>query len=310
MRLLLTGASGFLGRNFLLRAPAEWELTAVYRNDTTFPPFASRAPARVETVRCDLSDPSDVSRLVEQHGREWDCCLHLAAKVDIAWSVREPREDLLANTGALLNLLRQIRADRFVFMSSGAVYDGLEGEVHPGLAVSPTLPYAISKLASEQYVQYQQRRGGTIERYLVLRFFGAYGPYEAPHKIFTRLVRALLLEKRDTYTIYGDGSNLIDAMYVDDAVEGLQKLLLGDRWNSVLDLAAGNPLTVESLVRRVAQALGRGSFRLEKEGVSHEAIHFWASVSRMREAYGFQPRVSLEQGIQRLADFLVERGAP
>jgi len=308
MRFLLTGASGFIGRNLLIRAPADWEIAAVYCGDQSFPAFASTATrATVKAIRCDLTDASDVVRLLDQHGRHWDCCLYLAGKVDIPWSVRQPKEDFLANTGALLNLLRELRADRFVFMSSGAVYDGLEGEVHPGLRVSPTLPYAISKLASEQYLQYQHGRGRTIERFLVLRFFGAYGPYEASHKIFTRLVRALVIEGRDSYTIYGDGTNLIDAMYVDDAVETLQKLIAGDRWNRILDFAAGRPLTVETLVREVAKVLRGESFRLEKEGVAHEAIRFWASAAGMRDAYGFQPKVSLEQGIRRLADFLVER---
>ena len=55
----------------------------------------------------------------------------------------------------------------------------------------------------------------------MVRFFGAYGPYEASHKIYTRLVRAFALESRNTYTIYGDGANLIDAMYVDDAIDAV-----------------------------------------------------------------------------------------
>ena len=71
-------------------------------------------------------------------------------------------------------------------MSSGAVYDGLRGAVSPATPVSPRLPYAISKLASEQYLRFFAEHRGTVDSYVNVRFFGAYGPYEAARKITTQ----------------------------------------------------------------------------------------------------------------------------
>jgi len=312
MDFLLTGASGFLGKNLLLHAPVEWRIVALYNNDVGFPEFVSGlGKANITPVRCDLADPRQVEGLKANHGGNWHSCLYLAAKVDIPWSVREPKQDLLCNTGALLNVLESFSVGRFIYFSSGAVYDGSVGEAHPHQAVSPTLPYAISKLTSEQYVQFYRSRRKSIENYLIVRFFGAYGPHEAAHKIYTRLVRALAIERNTSYSIYGDGKNLIDAMYVPDAVEAIRRMLSGDHWNDIVNLAAGRPLTIEDLVTKVGDALGVGLVKLEKLGVAHERNEFWGSTREMREFFGFEPRVSLREGIVRFKDFLCssQRGA-
>lgn len=304
MDLLLTGASGFLGKNLLVRSPADWNILAVYRNAVDFPAFvAGLQKPNITAVSCDLANPEQVAHLFESHGRNWDSCLHLAAKVDIPWSTREPRQDLLVNVCPVINLLDGLRARRFVYFSSGAVYDGLQGEVHPDAALMPTLPYAISKLASEHYVRFYAQRRKSIEEYLIIRFFGAYGPYEAPHKIYTRLIRTFALEGKDSYTIYGQGDNLIDAMYIDDAVDAVRRILEGRHWNDVVNLAGGHPVTIETLVRGVGDALGINSMRITKQGMANESNRFWGSTREMREFYGFEAQTPLVEGVRRFRSF-------
>lgn len=306
MDLLITGASGFLGRNLILHAPNDWRILALYCQDTTFPEFVSRAKrTNVTPVRCDLMDPERVAALFLKHGRDWECCLYLAGKVDIPWSVREPKEELLLNVCPLLNLLEHIHAARFVYFSSGAVYDGLRGEVHPYAQLTPTLPYAISKLTCERYVHFFKQRRRSIENYLIVRFFGAYGPFEAPHKIYTRLIRAFAMEGKDCYTIYGNGQNLIDAMCVEDAVEAILRILAGNHWNDTINLAGGHPLTIEALVREVSEALGLCSLKIEKQGVAHEDNCFWGSVGEMQALFGFEPKISIAEGVPRFKEFLI-----
>jgi nucleoside-diphosphate-sugar epimerase len=310
MDILLTGASGFLGRNFILHCPGTWNVLALYSNDGTFPEFVAAAnKPNVTAASCDLQQPEQVRALFDTHGCDWDCCLYLAAKVDIPWSVREPREDLLWNTGSLLNVLAGLRARKFVYFSSGAVYDGLHGEVHPDACIDPTLPYAISKLACERYVSFYNQRQRSIENALIVRFFGAYGPYEAPHKIYTRLIRAFAVERTETYSMYGDGRNLIDAMYIDDAVEAVHHMITGDHWNDTINLAAGDRRTIEELVRESAAALGVSSVNIQKHGIAHESNDFWGSTREMETIYGFRPRTTLADGIVRFRDFLLSHDA-
>jgi nucleoside-diphosphate-sugar epimerase len=298
MNLLVTGASGFLGRNLLLRAPADWRIVALYNRDDRFPRFlAGLNRPNIVAAQYDLASPGDVARFTREHGGKWEACLYLAGKVDIPWSVREPKNDLLANTLPVLNLLGLIRVEKIVYFSSGAVYDGNIGEVGPDAPVAPTLPYAISKLAIEHYIRFFHDRRRSVGKYLIVRFFGAYGPYEAEHKIYTQLIRTLGIEKRDHYTIYGDGTNLIDAMHVDDAVEAVRRMLTGDRWNLTVNLAAGHPRRIDELVQAVGAALGVPAVKIQKGSVR-------GSVREMRELFGFQPTIELADGVCRFRDFL------
>ena len=108
MNLLLTGASGFIGKNVLMRGPADWRIGALFSGDERFPAFVAGLPrSNITAVRCDLRDEAQIAALATEHGVDWDCCLYLAARVDIPWSVREPKADLLANTVPLIDLLDQ-----------------------------------------------------------------------------------------------------------------------------------------------------------------------------------------------------------
>src|SRR5262249_36140900 len=149
MRVVVTGASGFIGHNVLLRAPRDWEIVAVAHRTRGLDAFAAEhALSNVRVVACDLTDAGAVARLAAEVGRA-DAALYLAANGDPAASAERPRWDLESNTLALVTFLEHAAVDHLVYFSSGAVYDGLTGPVSPATPVAPRLPYAISKLAPE-----------------------------------------------------------------------------------------------------------------------------------------------------------------
>lgn len=303
MVLVLTGASGFIGHNVLLRAPRDWTIYAVYHSTPGLEQFVQQhGLTNVRPVRCNLLNESDVQSLARTIGPTPDAMLYLAANGDPAASATRPRWDLESNTVAFVTCLEHCPANHVVYVSSGAVYDGLTGAVTPLTAVSPRLPYAISKLASEQYLRFFAEHGSTVRSYVNVRFFGAYGPYEAARKITTRWLQALANGQRE-FVIRGDGKNLIDFMYVDDAVDGFLALVKAQGVRLTVDFASGSPVTVNDIVKTMGTALGV-DVSVRHEGVVPEYIQFHSADTTMRERFGFAPAVSFADGLKRLSNFL------
>jgi UDP-glucose 4-epimerase len=305
VNVLLTGASGFIGHNVLLRVPRDWRVTALYHSTPGLDRFAERhGLVHVRAVRCDLTDAAAVEDFAGAH-RAFDACLYLAANGDPAQSADRPAWDLTLNTLALVTLLERVRVGHFVYVSSGAVYDGLSGPVSPATPVAPLLPYAIAKLASEHYVRAFSRRARSVGSYVNVRFFGAYGPYEPPRKITTKWMRAVMAGQRE-FTIRGDGENLIDFMYVDDAVDGFLALTAAAGFTGTVDFASGAPVSVNTVVATLARVLG-ADVTVRHEGHTEEYIRFRSSDQTMRERFGVQASISFEDGVRRLHRFLEQQ---
>jgi UDP-glucose 4-epimerase len=308
VKLILTGASGFIGRNVLLRAPREWDILALYHHTADLEAFVTRHRlAHVRPIKCDLLDEADVRAVAAAAGGRAEAALYLAANGDPTGSADRPRWDLESNTVALVNFLQHCPAGHVVYTSSGAVYDGLVGDVSPSTPVDPRLPYAISKLASEQYVRFFAERRHAIASFVNVRFFGAYGPYEPQRKITTRWMRAVMAGQRE-FTLRGNGENLIDFMYVDDAVDGFLRLTAEAGFCGTVDFASGTPVSVNDVVRTMARVLG-ADVTVAHQGHTEEFIQFRSVDRTLRERFGFVPRTSFEDGVRRLHAHLVKEGS-
>jgi nucleoside-diphosphate-sugar epimerase len=305
LRVILPGASGFIGRNLILAIPTDWEVIALYHASCDFPMWVEQKNlSHVIAVGCDLTDDAAVRELACRVGTRFDACVFLAANGDPAYSVAHPFLDLQTTVFTLLHFLNHFEIDRLVYFSSGAVYDGLQGPVSPASSVvSPRLPYAITNLACEHYVR-AFTHWGRVGQYVNLRFFGAYGPYEPPRKLYTRVVRRFAFERVPKFTVRGDGRNYIDAMYVEDAIRGVLTVLQSSQGNLTVDFCSGAPLTINKVVEIAARTFGLADLEIGHTGQVPEYINFSASNEAMSQSFHFRPQISLEEGLQRFAEFL------
>lgn len=305
MKILIMGASGFVGKNLLLKAPKQWKITAVYHNNPEFPRFLSENKLdSVAPIKCDITDEKSVARLFKEVN-DFDVCVYLAANSDPTLSVDNPRLDLKINILGLANFLEYFKGQKMIYFSSGAVYEGLKGKVSPKSRLDPKLPYAISKLAAEQYVKSYHKIRCNFSNYMILRFFGAYGPYEPKRKIYTNLINEIEHQGKKEFTIRGEGSNLIDAMYIDDTTEALIKIIKDKKVSDkVLDFCVGNPLSIKELVKETASALGSKEIKIISKGKTAEPIGFIGSNKELEELFYFTPKIGLKEGIKRFAGFL------
>ncbi|MFH1317231.1 MAG: NAD(P)-dependent oxidoreductase [Candidatus Woesearchaeota archaeon] len=303
MKVLITGASGFIGKNFLLKAPKDWKIFAFYNSSSDFPDFIKEnSLSNTTPVKCDLLEKEQIKTFFSSNN-DFDVCLYLAANANPTISVQDPKLDFDLNVTALINFLTYFKGKKLIFFSSGAVYDGIKGPAK-GKPLDPKLPYAISKLAAEQYINFFHKERHDFSNYVILRFFGAYGPHEPERKIYSQLVRSFGIEKNHEFTIRGDGTNLIDAMFIDDAIEGILKIIESERTsNKVIDFCIGNPLTIKELILEAAKTFGINNPDIITQGTTAEPISFIGSSKEMKEICNFTPKTSLSDGLKILKDF-------
>jgi nucleoside-diphosphate-sugar epimerase len=140
-----------------------------------------------------------------------------------------------------------------------------------------------------------------------VRFFGAYGPYEPARKITTRWLQGLAEGQRE-FVVRGDGKNLIDFMYVDDAVDGFLALVKAAGTRATVDFASGTPISVDDVIREMASAIGV-DVHVRHEGHVPEYIEFRSVDETLRTRFGVIPRVSFADGLGRLHAFLTQSGS-
>lgn len=299
MNVLIVGASGFIGKNLLLSLPKNWNIFGTYNTSKTFNNFLKENNlSNTIPIKCDLTNINETEKSIKRL-KNIDVCIYLAANTNVGSMVENPIVDIKTNISSLLNFLQFFKGKKLIYFSSGAVYMGLNGEVSPKMGLEPTIPYSISKYTCEQYIKFYKNIKKTFDDYTILRFFGAYGPYEPNRKISTKLLELIKDEKKE-FIVYGDGKNYIDFMYIDDTVEGIKSVIGSDKTNLTLDFCSGNPLTINELVKRVGDIFGR-EIIIKHEGKSPEYITFYASPLQMRRIFGFKPKIELNEGFKKFA---------
>lgn len=285
MKILVIGGSSFVGKNFLLRSPSDWNVFATYHGDKSFPGFVKKLK-HVTPLYVDLTDPKSISALASRVS-EADCVLYLAANSNPKRSVTEPVFDLQINTLAVIYVLEKIKCKKFIYISSGAVY------------IDDLLPYKFSKFATENYVKFFAKRDGFD--YVNVRFFETFGPYSSKRKIFRKLVEQFDAGNLNV-TLYGDGKGFIDRMYIDDTVLALQKIVTSRRANVTLDLCTGHPLTILGLVYAIAKVFNIAP-RISFKGEAAEHVYIAGDPKPMKKIFGFAPTISIEGGVRRWMKF-------
>ena len=296
MRFLITGGAGFIGTalaNYLVQ-----QGHTVRVLDDLSAGDRSRLDPAVHFTRGDVEDKPKVWRLLNKI----DCVYHLAARVSVPESVLYPREYNRTNvsgTVAIMEAMRDAGIKRVVLASSGAIYgDQPVPKVHEKLLPNPTSPYAVSKLAAEGYVQ---TIGGVWNIETVsLRIFNAYGPGQAippTHPpVIPQFVRQIL--GGGSVVIHGDGRQVRDYVYVDDVVKALAAAATAqDIDRQIINIGTGIGTSLNDLVRLIEKVTGLQARVIVNPAVAGGVSSLVANTTRAKALLGYEPEVSLEQGM-------------
>ena len=326
MNVLVTGGAGFMGSNLVMHLLGEGHRCTVFDNlsrpgvRANLEWVRAAAAGRIEFAEGDIRDPEAVAAAA----RDAEAIYHLAGQTAVTTSVVEPRADFEINALGTLNVLEAARLSRrqplVIFASTNKVYGGLGdlevveqeqryalahgagvSEAHP---IEFHTPYGCSKGAADQYVQDYGRMYGL--RTAVLRLSCVYGPRQfgtedqgwvAHFAIAAVLGRPL--------TIYGNGKQIRDILFIDDLVRlyaGFLRAPSPDVWGYVYNVGGGTAgtLSLLELLDLLAQETGR------RPSVGFEAWRpadqraYVSDITRVRKAFGWQPEVSPRDGVHRL----------
>ncbi len=286
-RVLVTGGSGFIGRNLVAALTADGcEVRVVDLNP--------HPDAEVDTVVGDICD-HDV--LVEALSPGVDAVVHLAAVTSVLRSVDHPQLTYRTNVAAtadLLELARRQGLSPVVFASSSAVVGPLpSGAISEDSSLRPLSPYGATKAAAEMLMSAYDASYGV--RGAVLRLTNVYGPGMAlKDSIVARLMRAVLTGT--TFEIYGDGRQVRDYVHVSDVVEAVKLALADPAWTGPVSIGWGRSISVLEMVERVRQATGAPLPAVHGPARTGEmpAVVVDTGAARRR---GWTPGVDLDEGL-------------
>jgi UDP-glucuronate 4-epimerase len=309
MRILVTGAAGFVGFHTCMRLFQERHCVVGLDN------FCSYYSVDLKKDRAKLlrdkgivivneavQDQRALQQLVEEH--EISHIIHLAAQAGVRYSLKEPKVYLESNVDGFLSVLETVRAHPHIttlWASSSSVY-GTNKKVpfsEEDRTDSPANLYGATKKSNELMAHAYHHLFGL--KLVGLRFFTVYGPWGRPDMAYFFFADKIM--KGETIELFGHGKLRRDFTYIDDVLDGIYAAVGAPKPYDIYNLGNSHPETVLDLVQFLETSLGKKA-RVELVDRPLEDIEeTFAECSHAKKDLGFDPKISLQEGIKRFSEW-------
>ena len=304
MRVLVTGGAGFIGIHLCRRLLADGHAVTVLDNE-----FNGRRENVPQGATFVLGDVTRVEDMEPVFAKGIDAVCHIAGQVSIIRAFTDPVADLRTNTEGTVNVLKlcvKHKVPRLLYASSMTLYG--DTEVVPTPESEPCVPdsyYGITKFAAERYVHATAARPDLGFEFGVtsLRMFSVYGPgqsFNNPYQGVLGIFSGNIL-RGEPITIFGDGEQTRDFVFVGDIVDGWARALSAPKSHgAIINLGSGRSTSINQLSEAVTGAFGykAGEYKVDrKEGRPGEQRKVQADIGRAKALLDWQPKTSFEAGL-------------
>ncbi len=307
-RVVVTGGAGFVGSHICERLCTLGYYVVIVDNlrsgDKSYVESLLEN-GKAELVQEDICDIDAMRRTIKDAAYVF----HEAA-VGINYSIDHPRETLDINLLGSYNVFRaatEAKVKKVIFASSASVYGNAEylpmDENHP---FNPMTPYCVSKIGCEYLAKMFARQG---LKYIALRYFNVYGLRQSKSAFYTSVINIFVksIKQGVRPTIFGDGTQSMDFINVRDVAEANILAMESKIENDVFNVASGVSTSIKELAGMILKAMKSDL----KPVYSNEGLiivrHRQASIGKIRKALGFEPRISLKDGLKELIRDVCER---
>jgi nucleoside-diphosphate-sugar epimerase len=313
---LVTGAAGFVGSHLADRLVEDgWRVMGIDSFEDYYPrPYKERNVAGLlgsaaftlhEVDLLDLADDHSAgAKLVRACVRDAHVVFHMAAQAGVraSWGgdFRIYTDNNVLATQLLLETARSEGVDRFVYASSSSVYGDTDVlPMREDAVCRPFSPYGVSKLAGEHLCRLYWRNFGVPA--VAVRFFTVYGPRQRPDMGFHRFIR--MVQEGRPIPVYGDGAQTRDFTYFSDIVRGLVAAADAPP-GELCNLGGGSRVSLLQALDVLGEVVGCAPVLDVRDRQAGDVRDTWASLDHAREVLDYQPRVSLEQGLDAEVQWL------
>ncbi len=307
-RVLVTGAAGFIGSHLVNRLLQDGH--HVIGIDGMLPNYdikikernlaLNRSQERFHFIRENLLS-LDLAKLMK--GAKW--VFHLAGQPGVrkSWgqAFRLYTENNIETTQALLEAAAHTGIEKFVFASTSSVYGDVPVPMVEAGPVRPVSPYGVTKLAAEHLCHLYLVQYGVPA--VCLRYFTVFGPRQRPDMAFDLFIRRAL--NHTPITLHGNGLIQRDFTYVDDVVQGNILAASAGKPGEVYNIGGGNQVTLLRVLEAMGTVMGsKPEFQVDVAVPKGDMQATLADISKAREQLGYQPTVSLVEGLRKQVDWI------
>jgi UDP-glucose 4-epimerase len=303
-KVLITGGAGFIGSNLAHKLVNDNDVVIV--DDLSMGKKENISDINVKFYKHDVCDSYFMHKLLANEN--FDYIYYLAAVSSVADSVVRPLETHKINQDSVIDTLEYIRVKKlkikgFLFTSSAAVYGDLPDFPKSEKShVQPLTPYAVDKYAAERFtIDYGKLYGLPT---VAVRFFNVFGPRQNPESPYSGVLSIIskCLQNNIPFSMYGDGTQTRDFVYVDDVVNALIKIINSNVKPDVYNIADGKETSLKEVISGYEKITGKKLKIIYKKERQGDIERSRADISKLK-AIGFVPKWTLENGLKEYWNF-------
>jgi nucleoside-diphosphate-sugar epimerase len=287
-RVIVTGASGFIGHNMVRRL----------------------SELKAETLVIDRVQPSqqfpnvdfewaDLRHLNQEY--EADFLIHLAAVTNAGYAEKYPMETYETNVLGTVNLMNHVKISRrILFPSTALVYSTSTEPISEDGDLDQTSTYALSKTIGEEILKFHSNRQKVD--HTIVRFFNVFGPGQLPMYIIPQILRQIIEENK---VVVRNGTVMRDMLFVDDCIDAVLRLAVApEAADNVFNIGSGEISTIADMAKQGIEVSGRSDVEYTdlEQNIDFSPRAIMADITKVTSTIDWRPRVTLAEGLKKMWD--------